>query len=158
MKLYQQLALVENKIAKIEGALGLPQRRHLLIRHQTYNTTTKTINIVDNLVIPKPYITSVSPRFSNLQISVEGADSIFISINDMQVEIPRLYSKSLIAPSGNTKSRFVIDPPVDNNNQIIYSNPSTKDLGAVDYYRLIFLSENNPTAWNLILTKDKDRK
>ncbi|WP_427162625.1 hypothetical protein ACQFX9_14380 [Aliinostoc sp. HNIBRCY26] len=156
--LYEKLALVENKLAKVDEKLGLPQRRHLLVRHNIYNTTTKRLEPVDTLIIPKPYITSVSPRFANLQVAVEGADSIFLSINDIQVEIPRVYPKSLFTPGGNNKVRFVIDPPVSENNQVIYSNPTTKAIDGVDFYKLVFLSDSNPTVWNLILQRERDRK
>lgn len=161
MTLFSKLAVVENKLAGIEAdKLGLPQRRHLLVRHKTHNTTTRTETIEDTLIIPKPYITSVSPRFANLQIAIEGANSIFLSINDVQVEIPRVYPKSLFTPSGNTKVRFgfVIDPPVNNSNQVIYSNALTKDIEGVDFYKLVFLSDSNPTVWNLILQKERDTK
>lgn len=157
MNLYQKLATIESKVAGIESKLGLPQRRHLLVRQLITNHTTKTQETVDTLILPKPYITTVSPRYVNLQVNIEGADSIFISINDLQVEIPRTYPNTLFSLPGS-KTSFVIDPPVDSNNQIVYTNPSTKALGKVSFYTLSFLSENEPTIWKLILRKEKDSK
>lgn len=91
-------------------------------------------------------------------MAIEGADSIYLSINDIQVEIPRVYPKSLFSPNGNIKARFVIDPPVNSNNQIIYSNAITKVIEGADFYKLVFLADSNPTVWNLILQRDMDRK
>jgi hypothetical protein len=158
MSLFTKLAEVENKLAKLETSLGNPQRRHLLVRQTITNNATRTTSINDSLILPQPYITTVSPKYTNLQIAIQGADSIFISINDIQVEIPRVYPKELFFSDSYTKSTFVLDPPLDSNNQIVYSNPLKKELAGHYFYKLIFLSENEPTVWKLILTREKDIK
>lgn len=158
MSLFQKLAIIENKIAAVEGKLGLPQRRHLLVRKKITNHINKTEEIQDTLILPQPYIINVSPKFVNLQINVEGADSIGISINDLQVEIPRTYPKTLFLSETSTKSTFILEPPLNSSNQIIYSNPSTKVIAGASFYNLLFLSEDDPTIWKLILSKEIDSK
>jgi hypothetical protein len=155
MTLYQKLAEVESKVGAIEVRLGLPERKHLAVRQRVFNTSTKVYDVVDTLIIPQPYITSVPPRYSNLQVSIEGADSVYLSINDLMVEIPRTYPKSLFIPEGNTSARFILEPPVSNN-QIVYSNSNTKTIDGVRFYRNITLFDNDPVVWKLILTKEKD--
>lgn len=158
MTLFSKLAEIENKLARLEIKLGIPQRRHLLVRQTITNVTNRTTSVYDSLILPQPYITTASPKYSNLQVAVQGADSIFISINDIQVEIPRVYPKSLFTLDSFTKTTFVVDPPLDSDNQIIYSNPTKKELAGHYFYKLIFLSENEPTVWKLILTRERDMK
>ncbi|AFY49002.1 hypothetical protein Nos7524_3202 [Nostoc sp. PCC 7524] len=155
--LYQKLSQIEGKMAEIDIRLGIPQRRNLLIRHQSLNPTTRQLEIVDTLVQPKPLITSIPPKFVNLPVSIEGADSIFLSINDIQVEIPRTHPKRLFIPEGNTRAIFILEPPISNN-QVVYINPATKTINGADIYRLVVLMENDPTLWKLILRRDKDKK
>jgi hypothetical protein len=156
MTLYQKLAEVESKVAGIEVALGIPERRNLLVRHQILNQTTRVYDYTDTLILPQPYITSVPLRLVNLPI--EGANSITIQINDIQVEIPRTFSKSLFTPEENTTTaRFILDPPISNN-QVIYTNPTTKTISGATFYRMIMLMDNDPTLWKLILRKEKDSK
>jgi hypothetical protein len=156
MSLFNKLAEIENKLAKLEVGLGNPQRRHLLVRQTITNITNRTTVVNDSLILPQPYITTASPRYTNLQVAIQGADSIFISLNDIQVEIPRVYPKSLFLSDSYTKSTFVIDPPIDSADQIIYSNPAKKELVGHYFYKLIFLSENEPTVWKLILSRERD--
>ncbi|BAY23719.1 hypothetical protein NIES2100_35110 [Calothrix sp. NIES-2100] len=157
MSLYTKLAEVEGKIAAVEERLGLPQRRYLLVRHSTLNTTTRLVEITDTLILPRPYAVNISPRFANLQVSIEGADSIYLSVNDLQVEIPRTFTKSLFLPSAPTRAIFILEPPV-NNNQVVYSNPTTKEINGVKPYKLLALMENDPTLWKIILRRESDSK
>lgn len=158
MGLYDKLAKIEDKISDIETKLGLPQRRHLLVRTYSYNTSSKRQITTDTLILPRPYITLVQPRYANLQVSIEGVDSVYISLNDVEVEIPRTHPKTLFIPNGDARAEFIIDPPVNNFNQIIYSNPSTKALAGSSNYKLIYLSEKEPTTWKLILRKETDSR
>jgi hypothetical protein len=159
MTVYTKLAEVDAKVAELESNLGLPHRINLLARHQTYNTVTKSLEVEDILITPKARITPVSPKLVNLQISVEGADSIFITINDMQVELPRTVSKdTILKPESNTKVRFYINPPLDVNGDIIYTPSNTKNLPGEYVYRLIFLDESSAIRWRLILTRERDKK
>ncbi|MEH1966752.1 hypothetical protein [Nostoc sp.] len=158
MGLYDKLAQIEDKLSGVEVKLGLPQRRHLLVRTYSYNTSSRLEITTDTLILPKPYITLVPPRYANLQVSIEGADSVYISLNDVEVEIPRTKSKTLFIPNGNPRTEFIIDPPVNNFNQIIYSNSSTKELAGASNYKLIYLSEKEPTVWKLILRKEADSR
>lgn len=155
MSLYTKLSEVERKIAAVEVKLGLPQRRHLLVRHKTLNTTTRLEEITDTLILPQPYVVNVAPRFVNLDVSVEGANSVFLSINDLQVEIPRTFPKSLFLPSDPTRATFALEPPVSNN-QVVYSNPTTKVINGLGAYTLLALLENDPTLWKLIFRKQLD--
>ncbi len=156
MGLYDKLAQIEDKLAQIEVKLNLPQRRHLLVRTYSYNTSSKLQITTDTLILPRPYITLVQPRYANLQVSIEGVDSIYIALNDVEVEIPITHPKTLFIPNGNARTEFIIDPPVNNFNQIVYSNPSTKALVGTSNYKLIYLSEKEPTTWKLILRKEAD--
>jgi hypothetical protein len=156
MSLFNKLAQIENKLADLEVKLGNPQRRHLLVRQTINDSISRTTTINDTLILPQPYITNVSPKFTNLQVAIQGADSIFISINDLEVEIPRVYPKSLFLTDSNIKSTFVLDPPLGSSNQIIYSNPVKKELAGSYFYKLIFLSENEPTVWRLVLSRERD--
>lgn len=158
MTLYEKLALVERKMANVEVKLGHPNRRNLLVRKYAYNTVSKVQEIEDILILPKPFINPVSSRYVNLQVAIEGADSIFISIDDLEVEIPRTHPKTLFKPNGDERVEFMLDPLLDESNQIIYSNISTKSLAKGYRYRLIFISEKDPTVWKLILRKNKDTK
>nr|WP_322686612.1 hypothetical protein [Nostoc sp. DedQUE07]MDZ8133233.1 hypothetical protein [Nostoc sp. DedQUE07] len=81
MNLFEKLAKIENKLATVEEKLGVPQRRYLLVRHRITGTG---LSIEDTLINPKAYITSVSPRYINLQIGIPGADSIYINVNDLE--------------------------------------------------------------------------
>ncbi|MBD2168058.1 hypothetical protein H6G04_27105 [Calothrix membranacea FACHB-236] len=157
MSLYTKLAEVEGKIAAVEVKLGLPQRRHLLVRHKTLNTTTRLEEITDTLILPQPYVVNISPRFANLQVAIEGADSIYLSVNDLQVEIPRTFPKSLFLPSAPTRATFTLEPPISNN-QVVYSNPTTKVINGVKTYKLLALMESDPTLWKLVLRKESDNK
>jgi hypothetical protein len=158
MGLYDKLAQIEDKLAQIEVKLNLPQRRHLLVRKYSYNTSSKIRVTTDTLILPRPYINPVSPRYANLQVSIEGADSIYISLDDVEVEIPRTKPKTLFIPDGDDRVEFIIDPPVNNFNQIIYSNPTTKALAGTSNYKLIYISEKEPTTWKLILRKETDNR
>jgi len=156
MTLYEKLAEVESKIGAIEVKLGLPQRRNLIVRQRVLNTTTNTYNEVDTLILPQPFITSVPPRYANLQINIEGSsNALYLSINDLIVEIPRTYPKSLFAPEVNTNVRFILDPPVTDN-QVVYTNPSTNFISGAKFYRNITLIDDDPVIWKLILVKEKD--
>lgn len=157
MSLYAKLAKVEEKVAFIEGNLGLPQRRNLLVRHQVLNTNTRQVVITDTLLSPKPYIATIPPRFVNLPVAIEGADSIYLSVNDLLVELPRTFPKSLFTPGGNTTVRFVLEPPISNN-LVVYTNPTTKTIEGAVYYVLAVLLDDDPTLWKLILRKNKDDK
>ena len=158
MTVYQKLAIIEAKMATLEHSLGLPQRINLLLRHQTYNKITKVIDIVDTVLAPIPHIVPVPIKYINLQISIEGADSIFITTNDIQIEIPRTVSKTIFLPGGDTKVRYLIDPPLNVNNEPIYSPSNTTNIPDKYWYRLIFLDESDPTVWKLIVTRERDKK
>ncbi|MDZ8259455.1 hypothetical protein [Nostoc sp. ChiQUE01b] len=158
MSLYEKLAQIEDKISGIEVKLGLPQRRHLLVRKYSYNTPLKVQVTIDTLILPRPYINPVPPRYANLQVSIEGSDSIYLSLDDVEVEIPRTKPKTLFIPDGDDRVEFIIDPPVNNFNQIIYSNPAIKALAGTSNYKLIYLSEKEPTTWKLILRKETDNR
>ncbi|BAY64984.1 phage tail sheath protein fi-like protein [Calothrix brevissima NIES-22] len=87
MTLYQKLAEVEDKISSIEVKLGLPQRKHLLVRHQTLNQNNVRL-ITDTLILPKPYITNISPRFANLQVAFEGVDGLGMRVINSLLDTP----------------------------------------------------------------------
>ncbi len=144
-------------MASIETKLGLPQRRDLVLRTQTYDPDQKKVITTDTVINPKPYITTVQPRYSNLQVSIEGMDSIFISANDLQVEIPRTYPKEIFNPADKSTVRFYVDVSLDPSNQIIYQDPATKKID--DYsYKLVFVIDEDPVVWKLILTRERDKR
>lgn len=159
MTLYQKLAEVESKLAGIEAnKLALPQRRHLLVRHQILNQSTRLVEFTDTLILPQPYITSVPLRLINLPLAIEGANnSITLQVSDLLVEIPRTFSKTLFLPLGNTTATFILEPPISNN-QVVYTNPTTKEISGANIYRMMVLMDNDPTLWKLILRKEKDRR
>lgn len=158
MPLYQKLAEIESKMAGIEVKLGHPSRRNLLVRNKLYNQVTKLEEIEDTLILPRPFINPIPPRYVNLQVSIEGVNSVFISINDLEVEIPRTIPKTLFLPEGKGRVVFIIDPPLNEDNQIIYTDPSTKTLVGYSTYKLLFISEKEPSVWKLILSKNIDNK
>lgn len=156
MTLYEKLAQVESIIGEVEVKLGLPQRRHLIVRQRVFNSTTRIYDEVDTLILPQPFITSIPPKYANLQINIEGSNnSIYLSINDLMVEIPRTLPKSLFLPDGNANTRFILDPPVTNN-QIVYTNPANNSIDGAKFYRNITLIDDDPVIWKLILVKEKD--
>jgi hypothetical protein len=157
MNLYEKLAKIENKLALVETSLGVPQRRYLLVRHTITDPVTRIPSIEDTLINPKAYITSVSPRFVNLQIAIPGADSIYVSINDLQVEIPKVYPITLFKPEGKTRAMFILDPPVTYGT-IVYSNPTTKAFDNPKVYSLIYVDDTQSTVYKLILTGQRDKK
>ncbi len=157
MNLYEKLAKIENKLAQVETSLGVPQRRYLLVRHTVTDPITRTPNIEDTLINPKAYITSVSPRLVNLQIAIPGADSIYVSINDLQVEIPKVYPITLFKPEGKTRAMFILDPTVTYGT-IVYSNPATKSFNNPKIYNLVYVDDTQSTVYKLILTGQKDKK
>lgn len=158
MSLYSKLAEVEGKVAQIEDKLGLPQRRNLLVRHEAYNHSTRLATITDTLISPKPYITSISPRFANLPVGIEGSsNSIYLAISDLQVEVPRTLPKNLFIPVVDTTIHFVLEPPV-NNNQVVYSNPTTKEIDGAVFYTMVMFMDDDPTRWKLILRKLRDSR
>ncbi|MCW5317930.1 hypothetical protein GTQ43_30425 [Nostoc sp. KVJ3] len=157
MNLYEKLAKIENKLATVEEKLGVPQRRHLVVRHTITDPITRAPSIEDTLINPKAYITSVSPRFVNLQIAIPGADSIYISINDLQVEIPKVYPITLFKPEGKTRAMFILDPPVTYGT-IVYSNPTTKSFDNPNIYSLVYVDDTQSTVYKLILTGQRDKK
>ncbi|WP_414579106.1 hypothetical protein [Anabaena sp. CCY 9402-a] len=149
--------MVESKVGELEARLGIPQRRNLLVRQITNNHTARTSTISDSLINPRPYITNVSPRLVNLQVASEGVDQIFITASDLQVEIPRTYNKSFFLAHGITKTMFMVDPPLTPDGAIIYTNPTTKTLNGY-FHNLIYLSDNDPTRWLLVLRQEADRR
>ncbi|MEA5603707.1 hypothetical protein [Nostoc sp. UHCC 0252] len=156
MNLYEKLAKIENKLGSVEERLGIPQRKNLLVRHTSTDPVTRAPFIEDTLILPKPYITSVAPRFVNMQIAIEGADSIYITVNDLQVEIPRVYPITLFQPEGRTRALFILNPSVTYGT-INYSNPTTKALTNIKLYRSVYVDDSNPTIYRLILTEHKDK-
>ncbi|MEH1858034.1 MAG: hypothetical protein V7L21_08535 [Nostoc sp.] len=157
MNLYEKLAKIENKLAQVETSLGVPQRRYLLVRHTVTDLITHAPNIEDTLINPKAYITSVSPKFVNLQIAIPGADSIYVSVNDLQVEIPKVYPITLFKPEGKTRAMFILDPPVTYGT-IVYSNPTTKFFNNPKLYSLVYVDDTQSTVYKLILTGQRDKK
>ncbi|MBD2515193.1 hypothetical protein H6G93_09265 [Nostoc sp. FACHB-973] len=157
MTLFQKLAQIEDKIGKIETYLGVPQRRNLLVRQVETNRNNRVTTTIDTLLQPRPYITSVSPKLANLQVNIEGADSVFLSTDDIQVEVSRTIDKTLFIPTGNIRNSFILEPPVVNN-LVVYSNVSTKEIAGAKFYKLIALFDSDPVVWKLILRKEKDVK
>ncbi|MBD2196610.1 MULTISPECIES: hypothetical protein [Calothrix] len=155
MTLYQKLAEVEGKMAEVEVKLGNPQRKHLLVRHQIFNQSTRVLDITDTLILPKPYITFVSPKLAAIPIAIEGAEKmISLYITDIQVEIPRTFPRSLFEPPNNIRPLFILEPPVSNN-QVVYTNPTTKEISGAGFYKMMMLMDNDPTLWKFILRKEK---
>lgn len=154
--IYDKLAQVESKLASLEVKLGLPQRKNLLIRKRKLNNVTKLLEITDILLNPKPHVTSVSPKYQNLQISIEGADSIFITASDYQVEIPRTVNKSLFEPVQGETVRCLLEPPLNELGQIIYTDELNKEIEAAKWCNIVFIDDNHPTVWKLIITKNFD--
>lgn len=153
--IYNKLWEIEEKVAKLEKRLGLPQRRDLMIRKALYNNQTNDIEITDILIEPTPHITFIKPQYLNLQISVEGADSIFISKNDLQVEIPRTVPKETFLTTEEETLKIRPDPPLNELREIDYID-EFKNIEGSNWYRMIFLDESDPVVWTLILTKDYD--
>jgi hypothetical protein len=155
MNLCEKLAKIENKLALVETSLGVPQRRHLLVRHRITGTG---LVIEDTLINPKAYVTSVSPRYINLQIAIPGADSIYVAVNDLEVEIPKVYPSSLFTKSSPGDSlSFILDPPVTYGT-IVYPNPTTKEFINPKTYELKYIDDTQSTIYKLILTKKIDKK
>ncbi|AVH67036.1 hypothetical protein [Nostoc sp. 'Peltigera membranacea cyanobiont' N6] len=157
MNLYEKLAKIENKLSLVEEKLGVPQRRYLLVRHTITDPTTRIPSIEDTLINPKAYITSVSPRFVNMQIAIPGADSIYVTVNDLEVEIPKVYPITLFKPEGKTRAMFILDPTVTYGT-IVYSNPATKSFNNPKIYSLVYVDDTQSTVYKLILTGQKDKK
>ncbi|MEH1803226.1 MAG: hypothetical protein V7L13_29500 [Nostoc sp.] len=157
MNLYGKLGQIENKLATVEEKLGVPQRRYLLVRNTITDPTTRAPIIEDTLINPKAYITSVSPRFVNLQIAIPGADSIYVTVSDLEAEIPKVYPITLFKPEGKTRAMFILDPPVTYGT-IVYSNPSTKSFNNPKLYSLVYVDDTQSTVYKLILTGQKDKK
>ncbi|MFN6460554.1 MAG: hypothetical protein RMZ41_001735 [Nostoc sp. DedVER02] len=157
MNLYEKLAKIENKLAQVEADLGVPQRRYLLVRHIVTDPITRAPSIEDTLINPKAYITSVSPRFVNMQIAIPGADSIYVTVNDLEVEIPKVYPITLFKPEGNTRAMFILDPPVTYGT-VVYSNPTTKSFNKPNIYSLGYVDDTQSTIYKLILNGQRDNK
>ncbi|MBD2457971.1 hypothetical protein H6G80_28390 [Nostoc sp. FACHB-87] len=157
MTLYSKLAEVEAKVGQIETKLGLPQRKNLLVRQIVNNHIAKTSVITDHLITPKPYITNVAPRLVNLQVASEGVDQVFIAASDTQVEIPRTYPKNFFLTVGSLKTIYMIDPPLTSGGAISYINPTTKTINGY-FHNLIYLSDNDPTRWLLVLRQETDKR
>lgn len=153
--LFTKLAQLEVKLSTIESdKLGVPQRKRLLARKSIYNPTTKVTTIEDTLISPKVFLTSVSPKYINLQVAIEGSNTINISINDIQVEIPRTYPKEFFT----NRIKFVIEPPLKEDGTVDYSNLSTKQLLNADWYNLRVIDDRSSIVWTLILSKELDKK
>ncbi|NEU81493.1 hypothetical protein [Nostoc sp. UIC 10630] len=157
MNLYEKLAKIENKLAQVETSLGVPQRRYLLVRHTVTDPITRAPSTEDTLINPKAYITSVSPRYVNLQISIPGADSIYVTVNDLEVEIPKVYPITLFKPEGKNRAIFILDPPVTYGT-VVYSNPATKSFNNPKLYSLVYVDDTHSTVYKLILTGQRDKK
>ncbi|MFN6486290.1 MULTISPECIES: hypothetical protein [unclassified Nostoc] len=157
MNLYEKLAKIENKLSLVEDKLGVPQRRYLLVRHTITDPITRAPNIEDTLINPKAYITSVSPRFVNMQIAIPGADSIYVTVNDLEVEIPKVYPITLFKPEVKTRAIFILDPPVTYGT-VVYSNPTTKSFNKPNIYSLVYANDTYSTVYKLILTEQRDKK
>lgn len=143
--LFSKLAEVESKLAMVESdKLGVPQRKNLLIRKSTFDKSTKVTNTQDILVSPKPYITTVKPRYINLSVAIEGVNTITISLQDIQAEIPRVYPIETF-----DRAKAVINPLIIN---------GIPQLNNVNWYSIVFVDDRDPVVWTLILTKDKDKK
>jgi hypothetical protein len=141
------MAELYSRVTEIETHLGMPQRRSLLVR----NHDSKAKVNQDFLISPPPYITSVPIKLVGLPFG-----NITVSQNDFLVEIPRTASEDLfVKKTGTGRVTFVIDPPIQNG-QIIYSNPTTKSIDSGIKCRLLYLYDDDPLIWKLILTKDKD--
>ncbi|WP_144427538.1 hypothetical protein [Nostoc piscinale] len=93
----------------------------------------------------------------NLQVGTEGSDQLFITASDTQVEIPRIFPKSFFVVPGTLKTVYVIDPPLNPNGTVAYTNPTTKTIGAY-FHNLIYLADNDPTRWILVLRQEADRR
>jgi hypothetical protein len=138
--IYNKLAILESRLANIQAdKLGIPQRKRVLARKTIYNPTTKLTTTEDVLISPKLYVTSVKPRYINLPIS-DGNKTVYISVNDLMIEIPRTYDKSFF----DSRIRFAIDPP--------------DDLTKADWYILRFIDDSSSIIWNLIISKEIDKK
>lgn len=157
MSLYNKLAQIEAKVGGIETRLGVPQRRNLLVRQIVDNHTAKTSTITDVLINPKPYITSVAPNLVNLQVAAEGVDQIFITASDLQVEIPRTYAKEFFVRQGFNKSMFMVDPPLTASGAIAYTNPTTKTINGT-FCKLLYIRDNDPVKWLLVLRQEFDKR
>lgn len=155
MKLFNKLAAIEEKIGAIETNLGLPQRRHLLIR--TSVSQTNVAQYVDELILPSPYITTAPRKYVG---NVVG-ESIIVSQSDYYVELPRTRSYSFLNPaSSGSKSRvtFIIDPPPPELPQDLqyiseYFDQTTNGI----FCKLIFVDDTDPVIYRLILRKEKDK-
>jgi hypothetical protein len=153
MALFDKLAQISATIAKVEIKLGVPQRRHLFLRKTVYDDVSKEVSTEDILLTPKPYITSVNPRYVDLDLSVNGLNSIFkIAANDLEVIIPRTYPPSLF--EGTIKA--IVDPPVDEEGNVIYSNPLTKTFTNVNWWIVKYFSDKDKTNWKIIIGKEAD--
>lgn len=154
--LFQKLAGVENVAAVIETRLGLPQRRHLLFRHQVLNTARTASTIEDFLVVPCPYITSAPPRLIGLLIGNDET-AVSVSATDIYCELARTVPYDRFVRSDGKRAIAFLD--VETNavgNAPAYSNALTKTLTAGMPCRIIHVDDSLDTLWGLVLRRDKD--
>ncbi|MBW4421195.1 MAG: hypothetical protein KME13_18500 [Myxacorys californica WJT36-NPBG1] len=137
-------------MALLETNLGLPQRRHLLVRKSYLNSSNVRV-YDDSLILPRPYIASVPVKLIGLPIG-----SITVSQADFQVEVSR--SQLIDSYIKEDKSRIIlyIDPPVVDS-EIQYINLTTKTLSTGIKCSLIHVIDDDPTILKLILRREKDK-
>lgn len=149
---YQRMAGLYERVTSIETRLNMPQRnRELLIRHSSLNQAKIQV-FEDYLIDPTPYITSVSPKLIGMPFG-----NITVSENDFLVEIPRTKLENLFFQKETSKRvTFIIDPPLTEDRQVIYSNTVAKSIASGIKCTLLHLFDEDPLIWKLILTKNKD--
>jgi hypothetical protein len=153
--LFQRLAGVENVSAAIESRLGLPQRRHLLFRHQALNTA-RTATTEDFLVIPRPYVTSAPPRLIGLLIGNDES-AVSISATDISIQLSRTVPYDRFVRSDGKRAVAILDPPVNSSGTApIYSNELTKTLAGGIPCRILHVDDSDPTLWLLVLRRERD--
>ncbi|MBE9110303.1 hypothetical protein IQ273_12860 [Nodosilinea sp. LEGE 07298] len=156
VNLFQKLAGVENVAAVIETRLGLPQRRHLLFRHQFLNTARTASTIEDFLVIPCPYITSAPPRLIGLLVGNEE-QAVSVSSTDIYVELARTVPYDRFVRADGKRAIAFVDVQTNSSGTApLYSNDVTKTLTAGMPCRIIHINDSDDTLWKLILRRDKD--
>jgi hypothetical protein len=154
--LFQKLAGVENVSAAIETRLGLPQRRHLLFRHQLLNTARTASNIEDFLVSPRPYITSAPPRLIGLLIGNDES-ALSVSANDIYVELSRTVPYDRFVRADGKRAIAILDPSVNRSGTApAYSNSVTKTLVSGIPCRILHVEDGDDTLWKIILRRERD--
>ena len=147
---------MEDLGATIETRLGLPQRRHLLLRHQVLNEARTATIIQDYLVHPRPYITTAPARLLGLLVGNEET-AISVTSTDLYAELSRETPYATFVSPTNTQKRATafVDPPV-RGGAVVYSNRLTKEVAGGIRCRILHVDDSDPTLWKLILRREKD--